>query len=97
MGRPEQPLNTSKGCGGLMRVAPVGLALRIDDSFGVGCDIAALTHRVIILHDGRVVYDEPGPAIGGPPIPHVKTLGGTTPPPAADGADAGSSAWGANS
>ena len=60
-------------------------------------DIAALMHRVIILHDGRVVYDEPGPAIGGPPIPHVKTLGGATPPPAADAAESGSSAREANS
>ncbi len=44
MGRVEHPLNTSKGCGGLMRVAPVGLALAADDPFGLGCDIAALTH-----------------------------------------------------
>ncbi len=37
-------------------------------------DIAACTRRVVILHDGRVVYDRPGPAAGGPPIPHIRTL-----------------------
>jgi ADP-ribosylglycohydrolase len=44
MGRVEQPLNTSKGCGALMRIAPVGAALAIDDPFRIGCEIAALTH-----------------------------------------------------
>ena len=44
MGRMEQPLNTSKGCGGVMRVAPVGLALGVDDPFRLGCEVAALTH-----------------------------------------------------
>jgi ADP-ribosylglycohydrolase len=44
MGRVEQPLNTSKGCGGVMRIAPVGLALALDDPFRLGCEIAALTH-----------------------------------------------------
>ncbi len=48
-GTPERPINNSKGCGGVMRVAPVGLY------FGesrkpphavdmIGADIAALTH-----------------------------------------------------
>jgi len=44
MGSPEHPLNTSKGCGGVMRIAPVGLALAVDDPFTVGGRIAALTH-----------------------------------------------------
>ena len=44
MGRMELPLNTSKGCGGVMRVAPVGLALGVDDPFRLGCEVAALTH-----------------------------------------------------
>jgi ADP-ribosylglycohydrolase len=44
MGRPEHPLNTSKGCGSVMRIAPVGLALAADDPFGLGCDLGALTH-----------------------------------------------------
>jgi ADP-ribosylglycohydrolase len=50
-GRPgavDDPLNDSKGCGGVMRVAPVGLlghdnALGLD-VFRLGCDVAALTH-----------------------------------------------------
>lgn len=37
-------------------------------------DIAAFAHRVIILHDGRIVYDRKSPAWGGPPIPHFKTI-----------------------
>jgi ADP-ribosylglycohydrolase len=44
MGRIEHPLNASKGCGGVMRVAPVGLALGVDDPFRLGCSVAALTH-----------------------------------------------------
>jgi len=36
------PANDSKGCGGVMRVAPVGLAA--DDPFTLGCQAAALTH-----------------------------------------------------
>ncbi len=42
-GSVEQPLNDSKGCGGVMRAAPVGLS-RIDDPFEAGCEIAAVTH-----------------------------------------------------
>jgi len=50
IGRVEAPLNNSKGCGGIMRVAPVGLlystmpnvdAVRV---FDAGCDVAAVTH-----------------------------------------------------
>jgi ADP-ribosylglycohydrolase len=44
-GRPgsaADPANDSKGCGGVMRVAPVGLAS--DDPFTVGVQAAALTH-----------------------------------------------------
>ena len=37
--------NDSKGCGGVMRVAPVGLfAQSIGESFELGCELAALTH-----------------------------------------------------
>lgn len=35
--------NDSKGCGGVMRMAPVGLARDID-VFKTGCDLAAITH-----------------------------------------------------
>lgn len=41
------PINDSKGCGGVMRVAPVGLfnrSLSADDAYRYGCEIAALTH-----------------------------------------------------
>lgn len=34
--------NDSKGCGGVMRIAPVGLVS--DDPYRVGCDLAAQTH-----------------------------------------------------
>ena len=42
----ESPLNDSKGCGGVMRIAPVGLLGRDfpGDRFDLGCEIAALTH-----------------------------------------------------
>jgi ADP-ribosylglycohydrolase len=44
MGSTEQPPNSSKGCGGVMRVAPVGLAAGIGDPFAAACEIAAITH-----------------------------------------------------
>lgn len=37
-------LNFSKGCGGVMRVAPVGLAFAGDKAFEIGAECAALTH-----------------------------------------------------
>lgn len=42
-GSMDRPLNDSKGCGGVMRAAPVGLS-RITDPFEVGCEVAAITH-----------------------------------------------------
>jgi ADP-ribosylglycohydrolase len=39
---PDDPINNSKGCGGVMRVAPVGLAG--GGAFDLGCRVAALTH-----------------------------------------------------
>ena len=42
VGTPDEPLNDSKGCGGIMRIAPVGPVC--NDPFGDGCDLAALTH-----------------------------------------------------
>ena len=45
MGTMSTPLNTSKGCGGVMRAAPVGLFLHATDNpFELGCEIAAITH-----------------------------------------------------
>lgn len=41
----SRPLNDSKGCGGVMRVAPVGLVYTNDaDAWEYGCGSAALTH-----------------------------------------------------
>ncbi len=46
MGTPDNPLNNSKGCGGVMRVAPVGLIYHddINKAFEVGKNVAAITH-----------------------------------------------------
>jgi ADP-ribosyl-[dinitrogen reductase] hydrolase len=41
-GTMDQPLNSSKGAGGIMRIAPVGLAF--EQPFEMACRIAALTH-----------------------------------------------------
>jgi ADP-ribosylglycohydrolase len=45
LGTPDQPLNDSKGCGGVMRAAPAGFpAWSSEDRFRFGCEVAALTH-----------------------------------------------------
>lgn len=56
MGTPEKPINNSKGCGGVMRAAPVGLFAAIalqsvdhqceewNEIFDLGCKAAAITH-----------------------------------------------------
>lgn len=43
-GTPDQPINNSKGCGGIMRIAPVGLAVMPESAFAIGTDLAAITH-----------------------------------------------------
>jgi len=40
----EKPLNNSKGCGGVMRVAPAGLAYRKEIAFKMGAEFAVITH-----------------------------------------------------
>jgi ADP-ribosylglycohydrolase len=42
----EKPLNNRKGCGGVMRAAPVGLYFSADpeEAFTKGCESAAITH-----------------------------------------------------
>lgn len=42
----DNPINDSKGCGGVMRVAPVGLMLWYNSEFAfeTGCEVAAITH-----------------------------------------------------
>jgi ADP-ribosylglycohydrolase len=44
MGTIEEPFNDSKGCGGVMRVAPIGLAYPVELAFREGAEVAALTH-----------------------------------------------------
>jgi ADP-ribosylglycohydrolase len=45
IGTPEAPLNNSKGCGGVMRAAPVGFSLFASrDGFELGSRSAAITH-----------------------------------------------------
>jgi len=44
MGSIAEPINESKGCGGIMRVAPVGLALEGEEAFRVAAECAAITH-----------------------------------------------------
>jgi len=44
-GTPNEPVNDSKGCVGVMRVAPVGLvASGPDQAYRLGCEAAALPH-----------------------------------------------------
>ncbi len=44
MGVTARPINNSKGCGGVMRTAPVGLVFQAREAFEHGVDYAALTH-----------------------------------------------------
>jgi len=44
IGTIEQPINNSKGCGGVMRTAPVGLFYCKEKAFQIACECAALTH-----------------------------------------------------
>lgn len=45
MGTVDRPLNHSKGCGGVMRAAPIGLVARTEEAaFTLGCEAAAITH-----------------------------------------------------
>jgi ADP-ribosylglycohydrolase len=44
MGTIQNPINSSKGCGGVMRVAPVGLMFQSRKAFQIACECAAITH-----------------------------------------------------
>ena len=44
MGTIEEPINNSKGCGGVMRVAPIGLFCLRGKAFRTGAECAAITH-----------------------------------------------------
>ena len=72
----EKPVNDSKGCGGAMRTAPIGLmtCAGTDDVFRLGAEAAALTHGhpsgylsagmvaalVRVLMDGTSLITRPG-------------------------------------
>jgi len=43
-GSPTEPINNSKGCGCVMRMAPAGLFYSPDDAFEKGVEFAAITH-----------------------------------------------------
>lgn len=43
-GTMDRPINHSKGCGGVMRTAPVGLAFPTELAFRYGAECAAITH-----------------------------------------------------
>ena len=44
IGTIQNPINDSKGCGGVMRVAPVGLMFHSRKAFQIACECAAITH-----------------------------------------------------
>ena len=44
MGTTGEPINNSKGCGGVMRSAPVGLIMPANIVFDTACNLAAITH-----------------------------------------------------
>lgn len=44
MGSITEPINNSKGCGGVMRVSPVGLVFEQQTAFELASECAALTH-----------------------------------------------------
>jgi len=44
MGTVASPINDSKGCGGIMRISPVGYFLKPESVFDMACEIAAITH-----------------------------------------------------
>lgn len=44
MGTIEEKINNSKGCGGVMRTAPIGLLVGRESAFQLGAECAAITH-----------------------------------------------------
>ncbi|MFB4319570.1 ADP-ribosylglycohydrolase family protein [Actinomadura sp. 21ATH] len=45
LGTPDEPVNDSKGCGGLLRAAPCGFGTGDEEgAFDLGCEVAALTN-----------------------------------------------------
>jgi ADP-ribosyl-[dinitrogen reductase] hydrolase len=58
MGTRQNPINNSKGCGGVMRIAPVGLVEPWDNIFETACDIAAITGNLLGALLGRSAIPE---------------------------------------
>lgn len=48
---PEDVDNDSCGCGGVMRVAPVGLIFNEVDAYRIGCESARLTHKNVLGYE----------------------------------------------
>lgn len=44
LGAPDQPCNSSKGCGAVDRAAPAGFAPTVEMAYTLGCQFGALTH-----------------------------------------------------
>ncbi len=78
MGTIDEPINNSKGCGGVMRVAPIGLyfcdrGMSYADSDRIGADAAAITHghelgyitAACMVHIVRKVAEEKVPDLKG--------------------------------
>lgn len=49
-GTPWEPINDSKGCGGIMRVAPIAFlpGLELEETWTLGCASAAVTHGHVL-------------------------------------------------
>lgn len=49
-GTPAEPINDSKGCGGIMRVAPIAFipGIDIEETWALGCASAAVTHGHVL-------------------------------------------------
>ena len=76
-GRIEEPINDSKGCGGIMRVAPIGLyfvgsRMPVEQVDRLGAEAAALTHghelgwlsSAVLVHIIHSLVSHPGIQIG---------------------------------
>jgi len=90
MGTVERPLNSRKGCGGVMRVAPAGLSFPPGQAFRYGVEFAAITHGhpsgylpagvladvIALVLEGRVLSDAVNRSLTGLPLypGHEETL-----------------------
>jgi ADP-ribosylglycohydrolase len=88
-GSTEKPVNSSKGCGGVMRVAPVGLyfcdspRVSIEESDRIAAEAAAITHghelgwlpAAALAHIVRRLAEEPGETVPGAVKDSMEALG----------------------